>query len=150
MTLVWQRNQSPPCWLMWHKRWLSWRGGYLWLKFTELYYRIWFKKVGPSPSISGNLRDTKALTCAPANMLLHLQVTLLGPDFCKKKNFNWSIVDLQCCVNFFCIAKWFRYIIYEHAKSLQLCPTVCNQLFATLWTVAQQAPQFMGFSRQEY
>ena len=24
------------------------------------------------------------------------------------------------------------------------------QLFATLWTVVHQAPQFMGFSRQEY
>ena len=31
------------------------------------------------------------------------------------------------------------------AKSLQLCPT----LFATPWTVAQQAPLSMGFPRQE-
>ena len=31
------------------------------------------------------------------------------------------------------------------AKSLQLCPT-----FATLWTLARQAPLSMGFSRQEY
>ena len=26
----------------------------------------------------------------------------------------------------------------------------CVQLFATLWTVACQAPLFIGFSRQEY
>ena len=26
----------------------------------------------------------------------------------------------------------------------------CVQLLATLWTAAHQAPQFMGFSRQEY
>ena len=26
----------------------------------------------------------------------------------------------------------------------------CVQLFATLWTVAHQAPLYMGFSRQEY
>ena len=26
----------------------------------------------------------------------------------------------------------------------------CIQFFATLWTAACQAPQFMGFSRQEY
>ena len=26
----------------------------------------------------------------------------------------------------------------------------CVRLFATLWTVAYRAPQFMGFSRQEY
>jgi len=25
-------------------------------------------------------------------------------------NFNWSIVDLQCCVSSWCIAKWFSYI----------------------------------------
>ena len=31
-----------------------------------------------------------------------------------------------------------------HAQSLQLC------LFATLWTVAQQAPLFMAFSKQQY
>ena len=32
-----------------------------------------------------------------------------------------------------------------HAQSLS-----CVQLFATPWTVAHQAPLFMGFSRQEY
>ena len=32
-----------------------------------------------------------------------------------------------------------------YAKSLQLCLT-----FATLWTVARQAPLSMRFSRQEY
>ena len=32
-----------------------------------------------------------------------------------------------------------------HAQSLQTCLTFC-----TLWTVAHQAPQSMGFSRQEY
>ena len=33
------------------------------------------------------------------------------------------------------------------AKSFESCPI---QLFATLWTVAHQAPLSMGFSRQEY
>ena len=32
-----------------------------------------------------------------------------------------------------------------HAKLLQSC-----RLFATLWTIARQAPMSMGFSRQEY
>ena len=30
------------------------------------------------------------------------------------------------------------------------CHFSCVQLFVTLWTVARQAPLFMGFSRQEY
>ena len=30
-------------------------------------------------------------------------------------------------------------------NSLQSCPTLCDP-----WTVAHQAPLFMGFSRQEY
>ena len=30
------------------------------------------------------------------------------------------------------------------------CHFSCVQLFVTLWTVAHQAPLFMGFSRQEY
>ena len=39
---------------------------------------------------------------------------------------------------------WFKSVCV-HAKSLQLCLTLCN-----LWTVAHKSPQSMGFSRQEY
>ena len=36
---------------------------------------------------------------------------------------NWSIVDLQCYVNFWCTAKWFSYLLFSHSvmfDSLQL------------------------------
>ena len=36
---------------------------------------------------------------------------------------------------------------YFKVKSLMV---LCVQLFATLWTIAHQAPLSMGFSRQEY
>ena len=39
----------------------------------------------------------------------------------------------------------FLVLVATHAKLLQLCPTLW-----TVWTVASQAPLFMGFSRQEY
>ena len=36
--------------------------------------------------------------------------------FFKKFLFYWSIVDLQCCINFYCKAKWFGYT-YIHSFS---------------------------------
>ena len=43
-------------------------------------------------------------------------------------NFSWSIVDLQCCVNFYCTAKWtshtYKYILYwasqQHSELFNL------------------------------
>ena len=41
----------------------------------------------------------------------------------------WSlIVDLQCCISFRCIAKWFRYICELRAQSLQSCLTLCDPM----------------------
>ena len=47
--------------------------------------------------------------------------------------FNWSIVDLQCCVSFPFKTKWLSFVIV-----VQLLSRV--QLFATPWIVASQAP----------
>ena len=40
--------------------------------------------------------------------------------------------------------------LYVSSISLEVKSLNCVQLFATPWTVAYQAPQFMEFSRQEY
>ena len=45
--------------------------------------------------------------------------------FCKflKNNFYWSIVDLQCCVNFCYTAKWIRYIwLHSFLDSFHIYP----------------------------
>ena len=46
-----------------------------------------------------------------------------------------------------------RYLICnmcQKGKKRKLSCFSCFRLLATLWTIAQQAPQSMGFSRQEY
>ena len=47
------------------------------------------------------------------------------------------------------VLRVFRHHIMD---SYDMCSRVlsCGRLFATLWTVARQAPLSMGFSRQEY
>ena len=41
--------------------------------------------------------------------------------------------------------------LWKHMECVLVCSvTQLCRLFPTLWTVACQAPQFMGFSRQEY
>ena len=48
--------------------------------------------------------------------------------------------------------QWYCEIIYSKLFHVMcVCVDLCQvQLFATLWTVAHQAPLSMGFSRQEH
>ena len=76
---------------------------------------------------------------------------------------NWSIVDLQSCTSFRCIAKWFSYIYVCVCVYLHMCvcftyiyacvpaKSLSNvQLFETPWTIGCQVPLSMRFCRQEY
>lgn len=38
-----------------------------------------------------------------------------------KKLFYWSLVDLQYCLNFYCSAKWFSYIVFYILYNLIYC-----------------------------
>ena len=68
--------------------------------------------------------------------------------------FDWSRVDLQHCVRFQLCSQviWTKIYIYIHIYML-VCMLTCFsriRLFATLWTVACQAPLSMEFSRHGY
>ena len=52
-----------------------------------------------------------------------------------------------CCYNGRCMS---LYIVPHQERKEKEKSLGCVQLFATLWTVAYQAPLSMGFSRQEY
>ena len=50
-----------------------------------------------------------------------------------------------------CLLLWFHLSAFTPASWVRVCESLSPvQLFATLWTVAHQAPPSIGFSRQEY
>ena len=59
---------------------------------------------------------------------------------------EYNCFTMLCCVSRHCTTKWISY--YVCACGLGRFSPV--RLFATLWTVARQAPLSMEFSRQEY
>ena len=57
--------------------------------------------------------------------------------FCIFK--TWSIVNLQCCVSFKCMAKWFRYTHTTHTHACAWAQLLNHiWLFSIPWTVAHQ------------
>ena len=60
---------------------------------------------------------------------------LSASDYFLKLIFNWSIVDLQCCVRFCCIAKWISHT-YTHIQASQVVLAIKN-------LPAMQEPQKM-------
>ena len=69
--------------------------------------------------------------------------------------FNWSKVDLQCCVSFMGTAKrsshtyiWLNIYMYIY-ESESVSHSIVSDSVAP-WTVAHHAPLSMAFSRQEY
>ena len=72
--------------------------------------------------------------------------------FSKVFFFNWSTVDLQCCVSFKCTAKGCVCVCVCVFMYVHVCVSGFSHvwLFVTLWTVACQNPLPMGLARQEY
>ena len=68
--------------------------------------------------IKRQTHDSAYLCAQTLPDLQHLCYMLLWTVFLfKKVLFYWSKVDLQCCVNFSCPAKWFSYCYTQYTQS---------------------------------
>ena len=80
-----------------HKPWTLtfWNQMTFWYRFPGFFTRavfIIFNQHGQGRSLKGSIDScSRCLSCF---------------------FFNWSIVDLQCCISFSCTAKWFSYIFF--------------------------------------
>ena len=70
------------------------------------------------------------------------QVSLILPTSWEPRQ-GWSSQQTYCCM-------LMKALFPQETNSGDACMLSHVQLFATLWTVAHQAPLSMGFSRQEY
>ena len=62
-----------------------------------------------------------------------------------KKNLYWSALDLQCCVSFKCIAKWYSYT-YFFFNFAQLCLTLCDPMDYVVHGILQaRIPEWVAF-----
>ena len=92
-------------------------------------------------------------SCLQDNNIFSLCFPCNSICWCSKRNrrrggkihfYDWNTQGLLCFLKLQCI-----YVIAIIYTCMLSCFS-CVWLFVTLWTVACQAPLFMGFSRQEY
>ena len=111
-------------------------GDSVWFLFLSFHRKRWVQ-IASSRNLCALIRDLETYVGEGKQRA----VAFLS---CFLKNlFYWNIVDLQCCVSFWCIAKWFIYIyvyIYQFSSvarsciyiSVQFssvarsCPTLCD------------------------
>ena len=96
----------------------------------------WIKKILP-------------LVCYPAFGLCKLLISTMVFSERKKLQINSRQELYAYCFIFYCRKGLITVLFPEYLFGGGLVPKSCRTL-ATPWTVACQAPLFMGFSRQEY
>ena len=90
----------------------------------------------PGSSVHGISRQEYWMGC---HDLLHGIFSTQGSNLCLLCLLHWQVDSLPL-----------NYLQSPYTYKCVLSCFSCIRLFATLWTVAHQAPLSMGFSRQEY
>ena len=87
-------------------------------------------------------------------MLPPFPITLhLITSTCPKTPLFYELLSVSCVL---ALEPWLQFALLTRAypsvlfACMRVCILSCVPLFGTPWTVAHQAPLFMGFTRQEY
>ena len=103
----------------------SWEKRQGWDFRDEAMRCTWAVLLMPTPFLYFTEKKTEKLLISMVSFLNKLfYYTEIEPNLAHLPFFffNWSIVDLQCCVSFWCTAKWFIYMC------VCVCVCVCRYI----------------------
>ena len=100
----------------------------------------------------GHILYSNSLITKQCKKILEQNFTLCENNNLNKRDLPISIKNQYCFLRSFLVLNNNRKLLFANnlMKAYALCVLGRIQLFATLWTIAHQAPLSMGFPRQEY
>ena len=114
----------------------SWEKRQGWDFRDEAMRCTWAVLLMPTPFLYFTEKKTEKLLISMVSFLNKLfYYTEIEPNLAHLPFFffNWSIVDLQCCVSFWCTAKWFIYVCV--CVCVCVCVDIYFFIFFALWFI---------------